>query len=100
VRSIRELPPNRCSSGWNTAKYSGNGLLVAGSGNDTHVAFLLVPPIASGKPLQGWSIPPLPGRIFRRAAYLPEDVLAVSEGREQYVASVRFLFEDLTTDRS
>lgn len=104
VKSTHELPPSQCSSGWLTAKYSGNGLFVAGSNNDTHVAFLLVPPVASQKPIEGWSIPSisLPGRISRREAYLPENVVAVSEGRERCVTGVPppLFLKDLTTHRS
>jgi len=84
VKTIHELPPNRCSSGWRAAKYCGNGLLVAGPDTDTRIAFLLVPPVASNKPIEDWDIPSplLPGQISHRAAYLPENVIAVSEEGE------------------
>ena len=79
VKSTHELP-----SRWRTAEYSGNGLLVTGSDTDARVSFLLVPPVASQKPIEDWDIPSasLPGRISRRAVYLPENVVAVSEEGE------------------
>jgi len=101
VKSTRELPPNQCFLGWRIASYSRNGLLVAGASLDERIPFLLVPPVASQKAVQDWSIPLPPGLIIRHVAqHLPEDVVAVFERRELCVACVRSLFEELTTGRS
>ena len=95
VKSTHKKSPNQCSSSWRCTKYSGNGLFVTRHGSP---AFLHVPPTASGKPVEDWSILLRPARISNRVAYPPENIIAVAEAREQCVAGVPFLFDDLTSD--
>jgi len=88
VKSTRELPTDRYSSGSHHVKYSGNGLLIPGPKEDGRLAFLRVPPAASQKPVEDWSIPLLPDWILYHVAYLPENLIAVAEGEEKYVVGV------------
>lgn len=81
VESIRELPSGQ-SSGWGT-RYFGNGHLGYESVEPHSLAFLRVPPIASGKPIEGWNIPPFSFDIFGYAAYPPENILTVAERGEE-----------------
>lgn len=88
VESTHKLPPNPCFSGWGGAEYSGNGLFITGSTEDECLALLHVPPVASRKPIENWSIPLFPGWILCHAAYLPGNVVAVAEEKEKYVTGV------------
>jgi len=45
--------------------------------------FISIPPVASQKPIDVWSIPPFPFQLFDFAVYHPENVLAVSEHDER-----------------
>lgn len=84
VKSTKKLPPSQpLARSWVNAKYLGNGLLAPGSVGPGGLAFLHVPPIASQKPVEGWTIPPFPFEIFGYAVYLPENVLAVAEQGEK-----------------
>ncbi|KAF9649096.1 hypothetical protein BDM02DRAFT_1994298 [Thelephora ganbajun] len=82
TKSTYELPPTQ-SSGWDNAKYFGNGLLVSSSSKDNDLAFLHVPPVASRKSVESWTISPLPFTIMCYAAYPPENVIAVAESKEK-----------------
>ncbi|KAF9643424.1 hypothetical protein BDM02DRAFT_3273044 [Thelephora ganbajun] len=89
MRSTYELLPTRSSS-WGAAKYSGNGLLVSSSLRHKRLAFLHVPPVASRKSVESWTIPPLPFRIMCYAVYPPENVIAVAESKENLIC-IHFL---------
>jgi hypothetical protein len=78
AKGTQHLPPDQ-SSAWRDAKYLGNGYLVSPSVERRGLAFLHIPPVASRKPAEGWSIPPLSFEISGYAVYPPENVLAVAE---------------------
>ena len=78
VRSTPELPPSQ-SADWGKAKNLGNGYLGVHSAGRNGLAFLRIPPVASRKPVEDWSIPPFTFNISGYAAYPPENVLAVAE---------------------
>ena len=82
TKSTQKLLSTR-SSGWDHAKYLGNGYLASSSVEPDGLAFLHIPPVASQKPVESWSVPPLSFDIFDYAAYPPENVLAVAERREE-----------------
>jgi len=50
-----------------------------GSGLD----FLYIPPVASQKPIDMWSIPPFSFKPINFAVYHPENVLAVAEDNDR-----------------
>ena len=86
VKSILKLPPGRFA---NLAyhEHLGDGFLVSTSWEEKYTAlsFLRIPPVASRKPLESWSIPPFSFATMDYAAYLPEDVVAVVERNEKCV---------------
>jgi len=45
--------------------------------------FLYIPPAASGKPIDGWTIPPFPFKVLNFAVYHPENLLGVVEQQEE-----------------
>lgn len=82
IKSTKELPPVQ-SVDWVDAKYFGHGYLASGSRERNDLTFLHVPPIASEKPVEGWSIPSFTYKVFDYAAYPPENLLAVVERGER-----------------
>ncbi|KAF9645020.1 hypothetical protein BDM02DRAFT_3120950, partial [Thelephora ganbajun] len=89
TKSTYKLPPTQ-SSGWDVAKYFGNGLLVSSSLEHNGLAFLHVAPVASRKSIESWSIPSLPFRIMCYAVYPLENVIAVAEPKENLIC-IHFL---------
>jgi len=45
--------------------------------------FLRLPPVMSQKPIERWSIPPLPFRLKAFAVYLLDGIIAATEGKER-----------------
>jgi hypothetical protein len=80
VKSICKLPPNPFS-GWKPTMVLSKNILASHSKKDQGLAFLRIPPFATRKAVEGWSIPPFPFKTFDFTAYTPENVLAVAEQR-------------------
>ena len=99
MESPRELPPNRFL-GWGAARYLGNGYLASDSAEESGLAFLYIPPIASQKPVESWTIPPFSFPVLDYAAYPPENLLAVPEINEKCVTGILSSFKCLMIDRS
>jgi len=92
VKSTHRLPPTH-SSGWDRAKYFGNGLFVSESLKDNGLVFLRIPSVASQKQIEGWSIPPVAFKILGYTAYPLGNVIAVAEQKEKCVPGVPSLFK-------
>ena len=75
----QKLPPSQFS-GWNSAKYLGNGHLVSYLVERNGPTFLHIPSAASRKPIESWTLPPPPFTVFDYAVYSPENVIAVANG--------------------
>jgi hypothetical protein len=82
VKSIRELPPGPFSD-WNAITILSNNLVASQSMGHHELAFLRIPPLTTREAFEGWSIPPIPFRMFGFTAYTPENILAVAERRGQ-----------------
>lgn len=82
MKSIYKLPPKQDPPGWADTWYFGNGLLVSEFTRDTSLVFLHIPPVASRKPIESWSI-----ALVQNP---PEDIVAVVE-EGQCVAGVPFV---------
>jgi len=82
VKTPLKLPPGQFTC-WGDARYLGDGHLATDSAHGNGLTFLRIPPVASGKPVEDWSIPPLTFEILGYAAYPPENVLAVAEQGEK-----------------
>ena len=83
VETPLKSPPGQSAHWLDNANYLGNGLLAVDSAEQNSITFLHIPPVASRKPVEGWSIPPFTFGISGYAAYPPENVLAVAERREK-----------------
>jgi len=81
VKSTKELPPGQ-SVGWYTAEYLGNGYIIRYPVKNG-ITFLHIPPVASQKPVEGWSIPPFAYDVYGHTTYPPGNVIAVAERREK-----------------
>jgi len=60
----------------------GRNILVLDSPPDAGLDFLHIPPVASGKPINGWTIPPFPFNVIDFGVYHPEGILGVVERQE------------------
>lgn len=80
VKTIHELPPNAPSYQHYTMN-PGRNLLVAPQAGG--ISFLHIPPAASQKPVDGWSIPSPPFKALDFAVYPPENIFAVAEYKER-----------------
>jgi hypothetical protein len=80
VKSVRELPPGQFS-GWSDTAALSKNLIASRSGEDHELAFLCIPPLATRKAVEGWSIPPFPFKTFGFTAHTPANILAVAEQR-------------------
>jgi hypothetical protein len=80
VKSIRELPPGPFSD-WSDITVLGKNFITSQLIEDRELAFLRIPPLATRKAIEGWSVPPLPFKTFGFTAYAPENILAVAEWR-------------------
>ena len=87
VESTKGLPPVQ-SVGWVYADYFGDGYVASRSIERNGRTFLRIPPVASQKPVEGWTIPPFAYDVFDYAVYPPGNVLAVAERGEKWVTSV------------
>jgi len=58
-------------------------MIVSDSPPDGGLDILSIPPVASGKPIDGWTIPPFPFKVSSFAVYHPENLLAVVERQEE-----------------
>ena len=81
VESTRELPPLREVMGG--IEYFGHGH-AAYSNDDPYpgydiVSFLHIPPLASRKAIEGWTLCSFPFQITDYAVYPPEGVIAIAE---------------------
>lgn len=90
VKSLHKLPPNQCSPGWADIEYFWDGHLVSRSTRDTPFTFLYVPPIASRKPIESWSIQP-DSVVWRYTVYPPENLIAIVQAGIQWVTGVQML---------
>jgi hypothetical protein len=79
MKSVRKLPPNTPSH-WLYAVIPGRNLLA--TWHNDGISFLHIPPVASQKPVDGWSVPPFSFHVFDFAVYPPENILAVAEHKE------------------
>ena len=82
VKGTKELPPIQ-SSDWDKAEYFGNGHLATHPVGQNGLTFLHILPVASQKPVEGWSTPPFSYEVFGYAIYPPENVIAVAEQQEK-----------------
>jgi len=60
----------------------GRNILVLESPSGVGLDFLCIPPVASGKPINGWTIPPFPFNVMDFGVYHPENILGVVERQE------------------
>ena len=86
----KELPPGQ-SFGWGHAEHLGNGYLAPYSVERNDLTFLYVPPVASQKPVEGWTIPSFAYEIHGYTVYPPGNVIAVAEQVEKWVTGVTSL---------
>jgi len=82
VKSTHKLPPNQ-SSHWRRAKHHGGNVLASHPTPGRGLDFMYIPPAASQKLIDVWSISPFSFKLFAFAVYPPENVLAVSEHDER-----------------
>ena len=61
----------------------GGNILASQNSRDHTVNFVRVPTAASQKPIERWTLPPLPFSTKRFAAHVPDGVLAVTEVKEE-----------------
>ena len=82
VGSVHELPLEKFSESHAITILGGN--LVASRGSlDNSLTFVRVPSAMSRTPIEWWSIPPFSYRIKTFATYLPDNILAVAEEKDQ-----------------
>jgi len=81
VGNIYELSSDK-SSHWGCYTALGRNILVSSSTSGVGLDFLCIPPVASGNPINGWTIPPFPFDVLGVGVYHPENVLGVVERQE------------------
>ena len=77
-KAIHELPEEP-SHGLYITVLGRNLIALHNTQNVGCLTFLRLPPVMSVKPIERWSIPPLPFEIRFFAVYLPDNILAVTE---------------------
>jgi len=81
VKSTRKLPPDQ-SSYWGYFVALGRNMVASDSPPNRGFGFVYIPPVASGKPINGWTIPPFPFKVLCFVAYHPENLLGVVEHQQ------------------
>jgi len=82
VESTHKLPLDQYLR-WGYSTALGRNLVASDSLPNDGLGFLYIPPVASGKPINRWSIPPFPFKSLGFAVYHPEDLLGVVEQQEE-----------------
>ena len=82
MKKVHGLPRETFSEFHTITILDGN-LLASRGLRDKSLAFARVPSAVNRKPIEWWSIPPFPFRIESFATHLPDNILAIVEGKEQ-----------------
>ena len=82
MKSVYELPREVLSAS-HAISILGGSLLASHVWRDYMVNFIRVPTAVSQKPIEWWTLPPFPFRIDLFAIRVPENVLVVTEIKEE-----------------